>query len=159
MAYVIECPKVMEPAPTYPDTAEIRQYGALCFRQDAIGGLSVLLITTRETKRWTIPKGWPIKGLKPHEVAQREAWEEAGAKGRAKRKPLGHFTYLKWLADDQAVPASVAVHVMEVKHMKKNFPERGERKLDWVSPAEAARMVAEPDLQALFRKLEFRYSR
>lgn len=156
---MIERPKPMEPAPLYPDKGEIRQYGALCFRRDAIGGLRILLITTRETRRWTIPKGWPIKGLKPHEVAQREAWEEAGAKGRAMRKPIGHFTYLKWLTDDASVPASVAEHVMEVKHTKRNFAERGERRLDWVSPAEATRMVAEPDLQALFRKLEFRYSR
>ncbi|WP_244425824.1 NUDIX domain-containing protein [Rhizobium etli] len=63
----------------------LEQFGALWPREEPRGGSEVLLITTRETGRWTIPKGWPIKGLAPHEVVEREAWEEAGVKGRAKK--------------------------------------------------------------------------
>jgi 8-oxo-dGTP pyrophosphatase MutT (NUDIX family) len=53
------------------------------------------LVTTRRTKRWIIPKGWPIKGLKPSKTAAREAFEEAGVSGRVGAKPLGVFTYEK----------------------------------------------------------------
>jgi ADP-ribose pyrophosphatase YjhB (NUDIX family) len=39
----------------------------------------VLLVTSRETGRWIIPKGGPIKGFKPAKTAAREAYEDAGA--------------------------------------------------------------------------------
>jgi 8-oxo-dGTP pyrophosphatase MutT (NUDIX family) len=113
------------------------QVGALCFRASDVGQVEILLITTRETHRWTIPKGWPIKGLKPHEVAEREAWEEAGIKGRAKKKPYGYYTYLKRLADDRTIPSVVEVHVLEVKEACNNFPEIGQRTLIWLSPIDA----------------------
>lgn len=125
------------------------QVGALCFRISEVGQIEVLLITTRETRRWTIPKGWPIKGLKPHEVAEREAWEEAGIKGKAKKKPYGHYTYLKRLADSRTVPAVVEVHALEVKEACDNFPEIGQRVLIWLPPVEAALQVPEPELKGL----------
>ncbi len=125
------------------------QVGALCFRGTEIGQIEVLLITTRETRRWTIPKGWPIKGLKPHEVAEREAWEEAGIKGKAKKKPYGYYTYLKRLADSRTIPAVVEVHALEVKEACNNFPESGQRLLIWLPPVEAALQVPEPELKGL----------
>jgi 8-oxo-dGTP pyrophosphatase MutT (NUDIX family) len=131
----------------------IEQFGALCIRRRDPARLEVLLITTRQTRRWTIPKGWPIKGLAPHKVAEREAWEEAGVKGRAKKWPLGRFTYVKTLQDGTSLPAFVEVHLLEVKRMKHKFPERGERRLVWTTPAEALRMVDEPELRSMFRHL------
>lgn len=125
------------------------QVGALCFRVTEPGHIEVLLITTRETRRWTIPKGWPIKGLKPHEVAEREAWEEAGIKGKAKKKPYGYYTYLKRLADSRTIPAIVEVHALEVKEACVNFPEIGQRMLIWLPPVEAALQVSEPELKGL----------
>ncbi|MGR9222508.1 NUDIX hydrolase (plasmid) [Rhizobium leguminosarum] len=87
----------------------IQQYGALCFRNTP-NGPKVLLITTRETRRWMIPKGWPIPGLKPRKVAEREAWEEAGVIARAKKKPFGEFFYDKLMQDgsgrDHSLPSS-----------------------------------------------------
>ncbi|WKL33782.1 NUDIX domain-containing protein (plasmid) [Sinorhizobium meliloti] len=71
------------------------QIGAICYRVNEMGAVEVLLITTRASGRWTIPKGWPIKNLKPHQAAEREAWEEAGVAGKAKKRALGYFTYLK----------------------------------------------------------------
>ncbi|MEN9850080.1 MAG: hypothetical protein RL128_243, partial [Pseudomonadota bacterium] len=56
------------------------QYGALCWRMHR-GKVEVLLITSRDTGRWVIPKGWPIDGLAPAQTAAREAWEEAGVEG------------------------------------------------------------------------------
>ena len=57
------------------------QFAALPFRIES-GTLQVLLITSRETQRWVIPKGWPMQGLRPRDVASSEAFEEAGLVGR-----------------------------------------------------------------------------
>ena len=74
------------------------QYGALPYRLDDDGSVEVLLVTSRETKRWIIPKGWPIKGLKPSKAAAREAYEEAGVRGRIAGRAFGHYVYEKLLA-------------------------------------------------------------
>ncbi|MGG6892316.1 NUDIX hydrolase [Rhizobium sp. BR 315] len=139
-----------------PGSHSAAQVGALCFRHTEIGQIEVLLITTRETRRWTIPKGWPIKGLKPHEVAEREAWEEAGIKGKAKKKPYGYYTYLKRLADSRTIPAVVEVHALEVKEACDIFPEFGQRVLIWLPPAEAALQVPEPELKGLLAAFDER---
>src|ERR1700755_1994635 len=69
------------------------QFAALPF-QIAPDGLRVLLLTSRETRRWIIPKGWPIRGMKPREVAAREAFEEAGLVGRvAGKRSIGSYNY------------------------------------------------------------------
>lgn len=130
----------------------VEQIGALCYRITEAGGTEILLITTRETKRWTIPKGWPIEGRKPHQVAEQEAWEEAGVVGHAKRRSYGAYDYLKRLSDGEWVSAVVDVHVLAVKRTKRRFPERRERRLAWFSPDEAARLVEEPRLQKLVRR-------
>lgn len=132
------------------------QFGAICYRTGSDARAEILLVTTRETRRWTIPKGWPIKGLEPHEVAEREAWEEAGVKGRAKKKPLGHYTYLKTLDDGNKAPAVVAVHLLAVEKVYDEFPECSERSLEWMSPVEAATRVDEPELKGLLAALNTR---
>ncbi len=126
------------------------QYGALCYRQAPDGnGVEVLLITSRETARWVIPKGWPMKKKKPHEAAEIEALEEAGIRGRAERKPVGRYTYLKWLDNGDVAPCTVEVFQVEVTALATNFKERGQRELVWVSPDEAARRVREVELKSL----------
>ncbi|MBB6305459.1 NUDIX hydrolase [Rhizobium leucaenae] len=129
------------------------QVGAICYRPDGAGHIEVLLITTRETQRWTIPKGWPIKGLKAHEAAEREAWEEAGIKGKVKKKPIGYFTYLKVLEAGKSVPSLVQVHLLAVESQGDNFPEHGQRTTEWMPLPEAARRVREPELKGLFTRL------
>lgn len=66
------------------------QYAAICYRRTGESScpIEILLITSRGTGRWVIPKGWPMGKKKPHEVASQEAWEEAGVRGRV-RKRLG----------------------------------------------------------------------
>jgi len=131
----------------------VEQFGAICFRTDGEAHIEVVLITTRETRRWTIPKGWPIKGLKGHEVAEREAWEEAGIRGKAKKKAFGYYTYLKVLASQESIPSMVEVHLLQVEKICDKFPERKERTIEWVSPVEAAMRVEEPELKGLFARL------
>jgi 8-oxo-dGTP pyrophosphatase MutT (NUDIX family) len=130
----------------------LSQIGALCIRQGK-SGAEVLLITTRESGRWIIPKGWPIEGLKPHQVAEREAWEEAGVRGNAEKRPMGHFTYIKGLDNGKRVPSIVAVHKLKTQSVEKNFPEKGERKMEWHPILEAAVRAEGPELRGLIASL------
>jgi 8-oxo-dGTP pyrophosphatase MutT (NUDIX family) len=124
------------------------QYGALCWRQgDA--GLEVLLITSRDTGRWIIPKGWPMPGLAPEAAAAQEAWEEAGVEGAVNALCLGRYGYLKLLGDTAQVPCAVAVYGLRVVRLADKFPEARMRDRRWFPQAEAAGLVAEADLGAL----------
>src|ERR1700731_1369791 len=73
------------------------QYGVLPYRFTETNSLEVLLVTTQQTRRWIIPQGWPIKGLKPPKSAAREAYEEAGIRGTVGAKSIGAFSYEKCL--------------------------------------------------------------
>lgn len=107
------------------------------------------MITSRDSGRWVIPKGWSMKGKKPHEAAAIEAWEEAGVRGAVKKKPVGRYTYLKELDDGDIAPCVVDVFQIEADEVKAQFKERGQRVLEWVSPDEAARRVREVELKSL----------
>ncbi|WVT76288.1 NUDIX hydrolase (plasmid) [Sinorhizobium chiapasense] len=127
-----------------------QQYGALCFRYKEGGSeIEILVITSRESQRWVIPKGWPMKGKKPYEAAAIEAWEEAGVRGKAKKKPVGSYTYLKELGDGNVAPCIVEIFQIEVTEISADFKERGQRAFDWVSPSDAARRVREIELKSL----------
>lgn len=133
----------------------IEQYAAICFRRKPESGvIETLLITTRESCRWSIPKGWMMEKKKPHQVAEREAWEEAGIKGKAKKKPLGYFTYLKTLDAGEKIPSIVQVHLIEATAIDPQFPEKGQRTIAWFPPHEAAALVREPELKGLLAKVE-----
>src|SRR4051812_16166662 len=104
------------------------------------GEFSVLLVTSRETHRWILPKGWPEKGLTPAATAAKEAYEEAGLMGKVDGTPYGHFRYDKKLRTGELVPCEVDVFLMRVDRELEDWPERGQRERRWVSPAEAAEM-------------------
>lgn len=131
------------------------QYGALCWRMHR-GKVEVLLITSRDTGRWMIPKGWPIAGLAPAETAAREAWEEAGVEGDIADDGLGVFDYDKTLGPKGSVPCSVEVFGLRVAELKGKFPEHKERRRKWFDFEKAARKVAEPELRALLLALPAR---
>lgn len=124
------------------------QYGALCWRKHR-GRLQVLLVTSRDTGRWIIPKGWPIDGLSPAETALREAWEEAGVEGEASADSLGLFPYDKMLSPERTVPCLVAVYGVHVKRLRGSFPERAQRRRKWFAPDKAAQKVTEGELGQL----------
>lgn len=131
-----------------------QQYAALCYRiRKKQSAIEVLLLTSRDTGRWVIPKGWPMPRKKAHAVAQREAYEEAGVKGRAEKEAFGFFHYHKGLSNGFKIPVRVQVHLLEVEEMLKDFPERDSRRLEWVSPQEACERVNEPELKILFQRL------
>ncbi|KMO30241.1 NUDIX hydrolase [Methylobacterium variabile] len=128
-----------------------RQVGVLPVRPGPDGTLQVMLITSRETRRWVIPKGWPMKGLKNHEAAAREAYEEAGLIGRVGRRALGSYFYQKRLKSRDTVLCQVQVFRLDVRKQLKTWPEQHERDGRWFSVPEAAEAVTEAGLAALIR--------
>lgn len=125
------------------------QYAALPWRRTATGAAQVLLITSRGTGRWVIPKGWAKKREAPVEAAAREAFEEAGIEGRASPVALGDYHYRKTRKDGSQTPVRVTVYALEALREHAAWPEKDEREKLWTDPGEAARLVAEPELQAL----------
>jgi len=132
-----------------PGVALIDQIAALPYRRDADGVVRVLLITSRDTKRWVVPKGNPIRGLTSHLAAEREAFEEAGITGTASPVALGRFRYVKRRRNGAVITLTVAVFPMEFAEQMQDWPEKGQRECRWFSVAEAADAVDEPDLRAL----------
>jgi 8-oxo-dGTP pyrophosphatase MutT (NUDIX family) len=129
------------------------QHGALCWRARG-GATEVLLVTSRETGRWVIPKGWPMDGRDAPGTAAQEAWEEAGVRGPVDPDCLGVFTYDKVFdrgdgGRGHAVPCVVSVFALAVQGSDKSFPEKGQRRRRWFRQDKAAAKVDEPDLRAL----------
>jgi predicted NUDIX family NTP pyrophosphohydrolase len=128
------------------------QYAALPYRRRADGGIEVMLITSRETKRWIIPKGWPAPGLAPHDSAKNEAMEESGIVGRIGERSIGFYHYTKLVAG-AAVPCEVEVFLLEVETQLVSWPEEGQRHIRWFELQEASEAVQEPELSAIIRNL------
>ncbi len=124
------------------------QFAALCYRFND-GEVQILLVTSRGTGRWIIPKGWPHDGKTPAQSAAEEAWEEAGVLGKAKDIPLGLYSYRKQMGDADDLPCVAMVYPVKVKRLAKSFPEVGQRKRKWVSRKKAAQMVSEPELSRI----------
>lgn len=137
----------------------LTQYGALCYRMaaaggaadGAAGGVEILLITSRDTGRWVLPKGWPMPGRTGPQCALREAFEEAGVEGRLCDGLVGVYPYVKTLAPDAGVTCVVSVYAVAVDRLRHSFPERGQRARTWFPQDEAARRVAEPELAEIIR--------
>ncbi len=124
------------------------QYGALCWRM-VDGAVEILLITSRDTGRWIIPKGWPMTGLAPEAAAAQEAWEEAGVEGVINPVCLGRYGYQKCLSVTAQVPCAVAVYGLRVTTLADKFPEVKVRNRQWFRQDSAATLVHEPDLASL----------
>ncbi len=127
------------------------QYAALPWRW-AHDHLEILLITTLTTRRWVVPKGWPIEGCTPSECAELEALEEAGVLGEAAQSPLGSFSYRKRRRTGETVPCKVAVFALEVERQRRSWPEKAFRETCWCSVDEALARVTEPGLKRLIAK-------
>jgi 8-oxo-dGTP pyrophosphatase MutT (NUDIX family) len=116
------------------------------------GRIEVCLVTTRETGRWTVPKGWPMKGLSDREAAAVEAEQEAGVTGKVSKKPLGTFDYWKRRLDRFDL-VRVTVYRLKVRKELATWKEKGERQVRWMSLEDAATAVDEPGLEAILKGL------
>jgi hypothetical protein len=127
------------------------QFGALPFRMGS-GGLEIMLITSRGSKRWIIPKGWPIIGKKPHRVAEIEAFQEAGVKGVIHKKPIGAYPYSKSLPGGETRLCLVEVYPLRVTLEAVKWREQAERIREWFPAREATNLVDEGGLMQIMRE-------
>jgi 8-oxo-dGTP pyrophosphatase MutT (NUDIX family) len=129
-----------------------RQFGVLPWRIGERGTREVMLLTSRDTHRWVIPKGWPMKGRKPVEVAKQEAYEEAGLVGRVvSKRPIGSFHYEKRLAK-KALLCEVRVFLFRVERQLCDWPEKSSRETRWFDAEEAAGRVEEGGLSKIIKR-------
>jgi 8-oxo-dGTP pyrophosphatase MutT (NUDIX family) len=135
------------------------QFGALPWRIGRRGTREVMLLTSRETRRWVIPKGWPIKGRKPREVVSQEAYEEAGLTGYiVSKRPLGNYHYEKRLAK-RAILCEVRVFLFRVDEQLDDWPEKSARETRWFDAAEAAALIEEGGLAEIIVRFAGSYVR
>jgi 8-oxo-dGTP pyrophosphatase MutT (NUDIX family) len=135
-----------------PPAGAFSQVAALPIMIAEDGGGRVLLVTSRETKRWIIPKGWPMKGLKPWEAAAREALEEAGLVGQVNKRPFGRYSYFK-RREAHFDLCHVDVYLLIIDKQRKKWRERAQRQTRWFTFEEAATLVDEQGLVAILLNL------
>ncbi len=129
-----------------------RQFAALPVAE-VQGETKVMLVTSRETGRWVLPKGWAEKGLTGPELAAKEAFEEAGLAGEVATQPVGSYRYLKRLPKERVIDCKVDVFPMRVDRLLDDWPERGQRTREWFTLAQAAMAVEEGELVVLLLRL------
>lgn len=125
------------------------QMAALPVRKTEDGDWRILMITSRDTGRWVLPKGWPMKGKNLHQAAEQEALEEAGVLGHISKEPIGVYHYLKRIEGGADIPCEVILYPMKVTKLLRRWPERDERKRKWFSAKGAAKRVMEESLKEL----------
>lgn len=127
------------------------QYAALPYR--LVGRrVEILLITSRQTRRWVIPKGWPMDAKAPSEAAAAEAVEEAGVVGQVEARPIGSYRYLKQMKEERQIAVQVIVFPFHVADQLEAWKEQGQRELAWFPYRRASALVAEPSLRGLIRR-------
>lgn len=132
--------------------AQLRQAGAIAYRVSG-GTLKVLLATTRDTGRWIIPRGNIANGLTASETAAKEAFEEAGVRGRLSEEPLGQYEYRKRLRKNRFATAVVDVYLLHATRRSREWPEQAQRRVKWLPIDEASRLVDEAALAELLLHL------
>jgi 8-oxo-dGTP pyrophosphatase MutT (NUDIX family) len=130
----------------------LRQAAAIAYRVRK-GKIQVLLVTSRDQGRWIIPKGHIDPGTTPIQTAVTEAHEEAGIEGIVNKIPLGLYTYFKRLEAERSRPATVEVYLMHVTRQREAWPEKGQRKLAWMSIKKAVQLIQEPGIIPLLKRL------
>ena len=128
------------------------QFGALPWRVHE-GKLEILIITSRGTGRWILPKGWPMLRATPAEAAATEAWEEAGVVGRVSATPAGFYSYRK-KSEKDAPPVVVAIFPIQVTEVHAKWPEEGQRKRRWVSQKKATALIDDQELKEILKHFD-----
>lgn len=148
MAYYLKPPEMDRKKSAY-----CRQFGALPLRMDDGGRMQVKMITSRETRRWIVPKGWPVKGLSGAQTAAREAREEAGVVGVTAKNPVGAYLYDKRLKGGRSARCYVELYPLWVVDEAADWPEESERESEWLPVDEAAERAGDASLGALLRAM------
>jgi 8-oxo-dGTP pyrophosphatase MutT (NUDIX family) len=131
------------------------QYGALPYRFTPTAALEILVVTTRQSRQWIVPKGWPIKRLSPAKSAAREAFEEAGVRGKIGARALGVFRYKKGAngnGNGSDPDYEVKIFPLLVRRQSATWPEFGQRVVQWVDPEKAIALIRDPELKTIVEK-------
>jgi 8-oxo-dGTP pyrophosphatase MutT (NUDIX family) len=132
-----------------------RQVAALPWRLDAEGGLEFLLVTSRTSKHWLLPKGWPIPGKSGLESALQEAFEEAGIHASGPDQPIGRYAFIKVLHDETELPCTMAVYAVgDVKELAE-WPEQLQRDRMWFTQAEAVSIAFDFNLSLFLASVSY----
>lgn len=137
-----------------PRSRSIRQIAALPYRTEGTGidaPVRILLVTSRDSGRWVIPKGNPMQNMPAHQAAELEAKEEAGVQGLVCPTPLGSYRYRKRRRNGAALMIDVDVFPLSVSTELSAWKEQSQRERRWFSLTDAAQAVDEPDLRDLIR--------
>jgi 8-oxo-dGTP pyrophosphatase MutT (NUDIX family) len=124
----------------------LKQVAALPWRLTPDGAVEVLLVTSRISAHWLLPKGWPMAGKSNAQAAQVEAFEEAGIEGRISKSRLGKFHYRRIEPDGSTSPCVVSVFPLAVMRELRDWPEQHQRQRRWFTLEEAAEAVFVPGL-------------
>ncbi len=147
-----------KPAPQQPlDSEAARQSGAIPYKV-VDGQVVFLLVTSRRTGRWIFPKGAPIEGLTPQEVAAREALEEAGVEGAVEDAPIGAYSSVK-VKGVRRIDIEIDMYPLAVEAQHETWAETGQRHRHWVLLPEARRLLSEPRLAEMAVQLQERLLR
>jgi len=130
----------------------IRQVAAIPYRITDQGTVEVLLVTSNTTRRFIVPKGWPMKNKSGRQAAKEEVEEEAGVTGAVSKKAIGTYRYWKRLSS-RFVNVEVSAYLLEVTGTVPEWKESRKRGRAWLSPADASTLIDEPDLAALVLSL------
>ena len=134
------------------------QVAAIPYQIDSAGQLRVLLVTSKRSRRWVLPKGKAARRLPPYAAAAREAFEEAGVLGTSERLPIGRYRQRKRQVGDQASEILVEAYGLAVSAELTSWPERRVRQRSWMTIAEAIESVDDADLRGIIRLFGDRYA-
>ncbi len=110
------------------------QSGVVPFKRNN-GNFEVLLIRSRKNKRWIFPKGIIEPGMSPEDSAAKDAFEEAGVKGKISTGYYVTYTYKKW-----GGICNVTVYPMEIEKVYEEWPESF-RKRKWFNLSELEKVL------------------
>lgn len=136
-------------------TRKARQVAALPWRLADDGGLEFLLVTSRTSKHWLLPKGWPIPGKSGLESALQEAFEEAGIHARGSDQPIGRYAFIKVLHDATELPCTMAVYAVTVDEELAGWPEKEQRDRMWFTQAEAVSIAFDFNLSLFLAAIAY----
>ena len=129
------------------------QVAALCYRRRK-KDIEILLVKSLGRGNWILPKGWPMEDRSLAKAAALEAYEEAGAKGKIKKKPVGTYRYTKSRRNGDLIECEALAYELEVSDIRKKFPESEIRTARWFSKKEAADSVAFKQLRKLIKEFQ-----
>lgn len=110
--------------------------------------IEVLIIKSRSSKRWIIPKGIIEKELTAKTSAEKEAFEEAGVKGKIVGNKIGSYNYKKWGGS-----CSVKVYLLLVSEILDKW-EEDFRERKWILLSEIQNYIDDKNLLEILKNLD-----